>query len=68
MERVLVFLATAECALATGAGGGGMAEEDDAFLLSFTILYRKIHRILGKRQKCAKVAVNRRFFNEVDLR
>ena len=37
MERVLVFLATAECALATGAGGGGMAEEDDAFFLSFTI-------------------------------
>ena len=68
MERVLVFLATTECALATGAGGGGMAEEDDAFFLSFTIVYRKIHRIPGKRQKCAKVAVNRRFLNEIDLR
>ena len=53
IERVLVSLATAECALATGAGGGRMAEEDDTFSLSFTILYRKIHRILGKRQKCA---------------
>ena len=54
MERELVFLLTMECALATGAGGGGMAEEDDTFFLSFTMLYRKIHRICGKRQKCEK--------------
>ena len=45
-----------------------MGEEADAFLLSFTILYRKIHGILGRRHKFAKVAVNMRFSNEMDLR
>ena len=61
MERELVFSATMECALATGAGGGGMAEEDDTFFLSFTMLYRKIHRNRGKRQKRVKTSVRRRF-------